>query len=183
MNFLLLLSLYILILFLNITIISGQINEACPDDDFTFVATQNGKIPSEFAVSYVSHGVPGHYCITIAADKEGGYIPQVEGIPNSGRIMHKKAPYGKCTEEYFGNSLTKSVSAVTKSKKEKQKEEIKVTMNEGGCCVRAVNTKTQSTAAAKHPLLPPRIEATVPNLKDREKWDLGMVDIKIFFFI
>ena len=179
MNFSLL-SLSILSLLSNITIISAQKNEACPNDDFTFIAKENGKIPSEFAVSYVSYGVPGHYSITIAADKEGGALAQVEGLKDSRKIMHRKAPYGKCTEEYFGNSSPKSVSAVSISNTEKQKEEVKVSMNEGGCCVRAVNTKTHLSAPAKYPLLPPRLEATVPDLTNRDLWNLGMFDICMF---
>ena len=170
-----LLSFHILLsLISNISIILAQKNEACPNNDFTFIAKQNGKIPSNFAVSYISYGVPGHYSITIAADKTGGRVAQVKNVREAGKLTNKDAPYGKCKEKYFGNSQPKSVSAVSVSKAEKKQDEIQESWNKGGCCIRAVNTKAQSSAPAEHPLLPPRLEDTIPNFGDRSSWNLSM---------
>ena len=155
-------------------IILGQINEACPNDDFTFIAKQNGKIPSNFALSYISYGVPGHYSITIAADKSGGRVAEVEGLKDKGKITNRNAPYGKCTDEYFGNSQPKSVSAVSISHTQRKQQEMQVSMIEGGCCIRAVNTKTHSSVPAEYPLLPPRLEERIPDLTNRHLWNLGM---------
>ena len=171
MNIIIFLSFYMYIL---ISIISTQKNEACPNNDFTFIAKQNGKIPSEFAVGYISYGIPGHYSITIASDSTGGSIAQLKGLKDKNILKNKDAPYGQCTDKYFGNGRPKSVSAVSTSNTEKKQEEIKVPKSGGGCCIRAVNTKIQSSAHAEYPLLPPRLESTVPDLTNRNSWNLGM---------
>ena len=168
-----LLSLYTLSLLLSI--VSTQKNEACPNDDFTFIAKHNGKIPSEFDVSYISYGTPGHYSITIVADKTGGSVAQTKDLKEKTTFTNWEAPYGKCTDEFFGNSQSKHVSAVTQSHSEKKQQEVKVPMTEGGCCIRLVNTNKEGSKPAQHPLLPPRIEATVPDLTKQNEWNVGML--------
>ena len=158
-------------------IVSAQKNEACPNSDFTFIAKHNGKIPSEFAVSYVSYGTPGHYSITIASDRMGGSTAQIKDLKDKTTFTNWETPYGICSDRFFGNSQSKSVSAVTLSQTQKKQQEIKVPINEGGCCVRAVNANIEGSAAATHPLLPPRIEETVPDLSKKKQWNLGMFSI------
>ena len=170
-----LLLLYTLLSLLSISIVSTQKNEACPNDDFTFIAKHNGKIPSEFAVSYISYGTPGHYSITIASDKTGGSVAQVENLKEKTTFTNWDAPYGKCTDDFFGNSESKFVSAVSQSHSEKQQEEVKIPMNKGGCCFRLVNTNKEGSKPAKNPLLPQRIEATVPDLTKKLEWNVGML--------
>ena len=169
-----LLLLYILSISL-LSIVSAQKNEACPNNDFTFIAKHNGKIPSKFAVSYVSYGTPGHYSITIASNKMGESTAQIKDLKDKTTFTNWEAPYGKCTDEFFGNSKSKYVSAVTLSHSQKKQQEIKLHTTEGGCCVRAVNANIEGSSAAKHPLLPPRIEKTVPDLSNKKQWNLGML--------